>query len=285
MTRPKFIRSAFGKGRWLFLLTIILLLLSMFYEKQTAVSYFTKADVDDFQEVLHAKETRIGQVLDLLESKYKTTGSQEFFTDVPRSIYRLYREEGLAVFVYNKDSLCFWNDNSVPFPELTANIPESSVDQIGNSVFLKKEILFPGTDSLRFVGLILIKTEYPYENRFLHNSFQSAFPFTPAVRIRNSAPRFKNPVMGQGYPVYDKSGHYLFSIDLDSASRPKQVQMILCLIFYLLTFFVFLMFLRRFIRNAPHRLRNLLIVADRAGSVFHLLSDDPLPDPVRRFRP
>ena len=58
--------------------------------------------------------------------------------------------------------------------------------------------------------------------------------------------------------------------------------MVICLVFYLLTFFVFLMFLRRFIRNAPHRLHNLLVVlmAPVLYLVYYLLSSSRLPATV-----
>ena len=87
-------------------------------------------------------------------------------------------------------------------------------------------------------------------------------------RIRNSTPRFRNPVAGQGYPVYDISGNYLFSIDLNSASRSSEGRMITCLIFYLLTFFVFLVFIRHFIHNSPIRIRNYLVILVVPGLIF-----------------
>ncbi len=282
MILKRTIRSAFGTGRWLFLLMVILLMISMYFERRTAVSFYTKTDVEEFQKTLIRKENRLGDILDILGKEYRTPGEDELFTHVPEYIYNLYKAEGLAVFAYRKDSLSFWSDNSVPVPELADQIPENAVDQIGNSIFLKKERLLPGNDSLKLIGLVLIKTEYPYENRFLHNGYQSDFSFSPAVRIRNSAPRFKNPITGQGYPVYDASGNYIFSIDLDSANRSRETQMVICLVFYLLTFFVFLMFLRRFIRNAPHRLHNLLIVlmAPVLFLVYYLLSSSRLPATV-----
>ena len=282
MTHKKIIHSVFGKGRWLFLLMIILLLVSLLYEKRTEVSFYTKSDVEDFQKTLNQKEKRIGEVLDLLENDYCSPGSDGLFANVPSYIYRLYQDEGLAVFVYRDDSLCFWTDNSVPVPEIAENIPESTIDHLGNSIFLKKERILPVKDTLRFVGLVLIKTEYPYENRFLRNGFQSAFSFTSAVRIRNSMPRIKNPVPGQGYPVYDDSGQYLFSIDPDSANRSRETQMVLCLVLYLFTFFIFLMFIRQFIRNAPYRLRNYLtlITVPVLYFFYYLLAHYRLPSAV-----
>ena len=71
-----------------------------------------------------------------------------FSPSLPGNIYSLYKDEGLAVFVYRKDSLYFWSDNSVPVPGLAAKISESTIDQIGNSVFLKKERMLPDEDSL-----------------------------------------------------------------------------------------------------------------------------------------
>jgi len=239
---------------------VILLLFSLVYEKKTEVSFYTKGDVEAFQKTLQEKESRIEAILGLMEKESQSSGSDDLFSHIPPYIYNLYRDEGLAVFVYRKDSLYFWNDNSVPVPELAENFPGSTIDHIGNSVFLKKEQIIDGPDSLRFVGLVLIKTEYPYENRFLKNGFQSDFAFPQSVKIRNSMPRFQNPVPGQGYPVYDNSGQYLFSIDPDGVNRSRETQMMLCLFFYLMTFFIFLMFIRRFIRNAPVRWRNYLVL-------------------------
>ncbi len=260
MARNSSIRAFFGKGSWLFLLFILLLLTSMLYERETSVRFYTREDVEEFQEVLHRKENRVHQILNFMEQECNNPDRENLFANLPGYIFSLYKQEGLAVYVYHKDSLCFWSDNSVSVPELASAIPRSSVDRIGNAVFLKTDTLMKGEDSLRFVGLVLIKTEYPYENRFLHNGFQADFSLSPAVKIRNSMPRFKNPVPGQGYPVYSSSGEYLFSLDLDSATRSRQTQMVVCMLFYLITFFVFLWFLRRFIKNAPTNLRNILII-------------------------
>ena len=282
MIQNNIIRTVFGKGRWLSLIVILLLLASMYSEKKAAVNFYTKSDVKKFQKTLVAKEKRISEILDVLQEECKKPEVEGLFSDLPDYFFNLYKEEGLAVFVYRDDSLCFWNDNSVTLPQMAENIPQSTIDHIGNSIFLKIERKAETPDSMRFIGLVLIKNEYPYENRFLKNGFQDDFSFSPAVRIKNSTPRFKNPIPGQGYPVYDISGQYLFSIDLANANRPQVSQKVLCLILYLLTFFIFLLFLRRFIRNAPKMYRKYLVVllAPLLFFIYYLLVHFRIPPVV-----
>ena len=265
MRKNHVIRSVFGKGSWMFVLMAVFFLIALVYEKKTTVDFYTEEDIQSFQKTLITKEKRIEDILVLVQEKSRKGDRESLFAGLPSYVYDLYRKEGLAVYVYCGDSLCFWNDNSVPVPERTEDIPVSTIDQIGNSIFLKKEMTIAASDSLaadslHFVGLVLIKTIYPYENRFIHNGFQSDFSISSAVKIRNSAPRFRNPVPGQGFPVYDQSGQYLFSLDPDSAGKSRQPQIAVCLVLYLLTFFLFLLFFRRFIRNAPAGIRNYLII-------------------------
>ena len=81
MARNKIFRSATGKGRWLFLLMIIMLVISLFYQKKTAISYYTRADVEDFQRTLLTKEKHIGRILDMLEDESR---SEDLFAELAR---------------------------------------------------------------------------------------------------------------------------------------------------------------------------------------------------------
>ena len=137
MIQNNIIRTVFGKGRWLSLIVILLLLASMYSEKKAAVNFYTKSDVKKFQKTLVAKEKRISEILDVLQEECKKPGVEGLFSDLPDYFFNLYKEEGLAVFVYRDDSLCFWNDNSVTLPEWRKTFPSLPLIISGIPFFLK----------------------------------------------------------------------------------------------------------------------------------------------------
>ena len=75
----------------------------------------------------------------------------------------------------------FWTGNAVSVESLLTN--ESEKDGLvlaGNSWLLKRE---RKVGDCRLIGLILIKHEYQYENRFLRNDFQADFNVPEGTQI------------------------------------------------------------------------------------------------------
>ncbi len=106
------------------------------------------------------------------------------------SLYTIYKKKGkynsvqktedIFLFVYNNDTLNYWNSNQVPVP-LKANkaIQKSGIVKLKNGWYYADVIHDKQTT---FCGLFLIKHAYAYENAYLVNQFEASFnPSFPAT--------------------------------------------------------------------------------------------------------
>jgi signal transduction histidine kinase len=135
-------------------------------------NYTTKELVAVAEKRLHAKEDIAKSHLDLLSNALKDTKPSDLFVKYNGIISDLYKNEGIAVYVYSNDSLCYWSDNQ-PAVDLFAYTNETDLQLIkmrnGWYEYIKQE-----TDqklNYTLVALISIKPEYDFENRYLNNNF------------------------------------------------------------------------------------------------------------------
>src|ERR1044072_4595198 len=78
---------------------------------------------------LHEKEAIAKTNLDLLSDALSSFKPRELFVKYQGRIIDLYKNEGVAVYVYYHDSLCFWTDNQ-PAVDLNAYTNETNVQLI-----------------------------------------------------------------------------------------------------------------------------------------------------------
>ncbi len=187
-----------------------------------------------FQEDLYDKEFQLDDLLDNWEKKIVSFKEEEYFAALLEESINSISDEGLLLLVYRNDSLKFWSDNSLPvglyYDEWLFRDPAVF---LGNGWFLKKEKVFGET---KVVGLLLIKTAYSYQNKFLKNEFNKDFWLPSATTIfRNQDSRF---------PVYNSLGDYLFSLDFSDIPKYSATQQYLSLFCYLAGILLFLLSLR-----------------------------------------
>jgi signal transduction histidine kinase len=104
--------------------------------------------------------------------------------------------EWLSVFIYNQDSLIWWSDNNTA-PSINELKPGIRHYRNGWYHFTKKE-----TKGYTIAGLLKIKNQYPYQNRFLVNSFHPALcvPDQYLLSLQDGENRF--PVSGSSDELY-----------------------------------------------------------------------------------
>lgn len=205
-------------------------------------NYKTTEDLAHRAEVhLHQKETIAKEKLEQLGEFLKKNQTKELFAKYDAGITDLYKNEGIAIYAYNNDSLCYWSDNQ-PAIDLYAYSNESNVQLIkirnGWYEYIKQ------TDSLnnRFtaIALIAIKPEYDFENKYLFNNFSNWFYLPENTKLIF-------PVNYLKHAVKSKFGTPLFEIyRSDGLYRDKIINAYACFfaivacVLFLLTLFLFL---------------------------------------------
>jgi hypothetical protein len=236
---------------------IVFLALSVWLERESVARFYNEDETKEFQSTLQLKSAQTDQLIAKVLSEARIKKESEFFESFTYNYSDLY-SEGFAIIVYRNDSLIFWSDNNIPVPSLRNDFPIRDLVRIANSFFIKREVK---SGNLEVIGLILIKREYPYENRFLKNGFQEDFNLSPEVIIQ--------PKKGENRKndVYNSAGNFLFSLDYNIARKLNPVEKQLSVFMYCFIFILFLFFLRRVIHNAEGRLKKTIFL----GSVLLLI--------------
>ena len=210
-------------------------------------NYTTKELVAVAEKRLNAKEDIAKSHLDLLSNALKDTKPSDLFVKYNGIISDLYKNEGIAVYVYSNDSLCYWSDNQ-PAVDLFAYTNETDLQLIkmrnGWYEYIKQE-----TDqklNYTLVALISIKPEYDFENRYLNNNFSKWLQLPENTKLIT-------PINYLDHAVKSKFGPPLFEVYReDGLFKSKSSNTYACFI-YIIACILFLwslfLFLKAKIQN------------------------------------
>jgi two-component system, NtrC family, nitrogen regulation sensor histidine kinase NtrY len=203
--------------------------------------HYKEGDHRRLQKEIDRKIKRTDRIFERLKSN-------DWQLDTP-----LPKNTGIVFLVYRNDSLKYWSDNTFSFNTFNQNaLADKRFDFISNGWYIVKSYT---TDSVRAYGLILVKTQYPYENDFLINKFQ------PDLKLPASTELLTEPQPGS-YSIIDWEGIYLFSIKFNMDElRFSRLEKNLSPFLIFLTLFSFLIMLHRLIQSITRsKIRNAVIL-------------------------
>lgn len=239
-----------------------------FYENSPSRWHYSQ-----FEKILHEKEYELDRLLAETESYFDTLQEgHDLFSFFSPRFYRESQNDGLSVFYFQNGQLEFWTDNLIPMPLSVDLLPEGNVLSLGNSFYYGKRIRF-GNNTL--VGLILIKTENPYENRFLQNGFQEEFNISEDVKL------VLNPE--ENLPsILNKKGEFLFALDYSLSDNNLPLMRTLSIIGYFLFAVGLLLFIRIWLHKQKGRNKNLYVLLSMVVLIIlaRLLAELRLPSVI-----
>mgnify|MGYP001005751821 FL=1 len=189
-------------------------------------NYTTKELVAVAEQRLHAKEDIAKSHLDLISNALRETKPNDLFVKYNGIISDLFKNEGIAVYVYSNDSLCYWSDNQ-PAVDLFAYTNETDVQliKIRNGWY---EYIKQKTDeklNYTLVALISIKPEYDFENRYLNNKFSKWLQLPENTKLIT-------PINYLDHAVKSKFGPPLFEVYReDGLFKSKSSNTYVCFIY------------------------------------------------------
>lgn len=163
-------------------------------------------DTQKFREVLLQKEKNINVLLENSHNKIKLLPENKknnlFETFADLDITEI-KNKGFTLIVYIDDTLKFWTDNSMEFnKKFSESKLNNNVVKLNNAWYYIKILHDKKIDIL---GLILLRTDYSYENEYLINSFQSEFKIPSSIQLS------KVP-LSYSFDIQDINNQYLFSL-------------------------------------------------------------------------
>lgn len=195
----------------IFICGIFCALFSYFLSQRN--NYTTQELVNVAEIQLHQKETIAKTHLELVSQALKTIKPKELFAKYDAVVSDLYKNEGIAIYVYQQDSLRFWTDNQ-PAVDLFEYTNETNVQLIkirnGWYEFIKQKN--NPNDDYTLVALIAIKPEYDFENRYLNNNFSAWLKLPENTKLLTPVNYLNHAVKSQFGPplfeVYRNDGLY-----------------------------------------------------------------------------
>jgi signal transduction histidine kinase len=173
-------------------------------------SDYSGKDVQRFERTLHKKERYLKEEFKELESLFQTDSPTAVLDRLSLEYQELATDGGMYVFYYEGGRLKYWSDHTVPVAERWRPRMNRSFVSLRNAYYVS---IIQALDTGRLVGMIEVKTHYPFQNKFLVNEFQQDFRLDPEVNIEFFEANGSEP-------VYNEAGDYLFSLDFADAS-PK----------------------------------------------------------------
>ncbi len=206
--------------------------------------------ISDFEQILHKKEKQLNDEMLSLAKRAETQNYFQLFAEKPDHYNTLLERKGLALMIYENDTLKFWSDNSIAVENWMKEVClDTKMVKLHNGWF---EVMKPNSNASTtktIVGLILIKNEYPYQNKYLVNEFQKDFAVPAETKLIVNFPNATNQ-------VENLDQEYLFSLEFNSANNSIALHSYFALVFNLLGFFFVILFLKKTFLSLQTRIGN-----------------------------
>jgi two-component system, NtrC family, nitrogen regulation sensor histidine kinase NtrY len=187
------------------------LILGILFELNFFNLFETRDFAGHFNKTLHNKEQLADNVIVNIGERLELN-FDEWLMDESSAIGQMLMKNEIALLIYENDELVYWSDNRIVVEEDMLNSElERGMIQLGNSWFYSKKST---VSAFRFIELILIRSEYRYENQFLQNHYGIGFPadFNGSILF--------DEIEG-GQSVYNVSGEFLFSLSEHQPDNSK----------------------------------------------------------------
>lgn len=195
-----------------------------------------KKQASRFQNNLQKKETLLEKKLGELVNQTQHSNDYNSFTSL--GFGNLFAKEGMLFLVYENNELKFWSNNSIDaISELTTRRNyEASLQKLSNGWYLSKT---QKAGNKTYIGMLLIKNEYSFENKYLQNSFNNCLDVEDELEITPELT--KEPL-----EIKTKNGTYLLSVEKGKDLSHIDVHQVISILLFIAGLFFLLLFIYRF---------------------------------------
>ena len=202
------------------LFSILIALACEFFYKTSPV---TAINIENFQSQLSDKESKASKVIDDLQQIIIHSSNDSL-------IHFPFANDDISYFVFEKGNLIFWSNNNLDINSIEiANSFEWRYVLLPNAHCVSKLVEF---NSTKILAVILIKNNYPYQNKELQNNFAPDFETDKQVQLVLEHKTDK-------YAVFGSKNQYLFSLSDNQQPIYNENWSLVGLIGYGLAFLIF----------------------------------------------
>lgn len=174
---------------------------------------------ESIEKKLHQKERLADDYLrsyaNIAESEsYEKIFSEKFVKDK-----EALDKEGIAILIYENDSLKFWSNNSIAVENYFKQVClDDQIAKLKNGWFQVLKSNSKPLGSKVVIALIHIKSEFPYQNKYLHNEFAKDFGIKEGLLLSTKT---------EGAPIKNRKGQFLFSLVQKQNTEPSSSPLII----------------------------------------------------------
>lgn len=235
MKEKKHTRSLAARSRGMALLigALSFLVVGILSGKRFRDEGYNQKDARKFEKVLHKKERLLKDEFRELELLFAAGDTMDVLDRKSSKYQELATSQGISIFFYDHGELRYWSDHSVPVTSRWRPRFDLPFASLRNSDYVTVVEQLNGS---KLVGMIQIKTHFPFQNEILVNGFQPDFKLDKEVSIEL--------LESEGTePIYNEEGAYLFSLDFSESGLVhkgyRAIAMASLLLFILLLFAAF----------------------------------------------
>lgn len=230
---------SFLKKYYLLFFSVFAFLLAFFFHKFEGTTSVGGQYLEDFQKVIIEKEKFSNQFIDNFYSLPLDANFAEF-EQIRRDNNLWFKNEDITLFVFDNQELTYWSNNSfLPNFSSLKNL-QSQVFFSGNAWYL---VTHKSKENRDLFLLLLIKSQYPFENEYIKNEFQKDFTIDDAVEIYDEPCDY-------AYSILNSRGEFVLSLSYDKCYSNTVWSEILALLLCTIGFSLFLVFLSKFFNES-----------------------------------
>lgn len=196
-------------GLFLILASVLFLMAGIYAGSRYREQPFSDRDAGRFEKILHQKERLITEEFNVLVKLFDTDSPERVLNGRSSRYQELANRKGISIFYYEGGSLRYWSDHSIPLPSRWRIRLSRPYLSLRNADYVT--VSRPVEDGM-LIGLIEIRTHFPFQNDFLVNGYQRDFKLDQQVDI--SILEASGTVA-----IYNQNGAYLFSLDFSEANQ------------------------------------------------------------------
>ncbi len=214
-------------------------------------TYLENIDVKAFSEKLQTQRSDLKIQIEEFSKKIKEKGIDKFLPEAFGEYSKKLANSGLYLYVYKNQKLVFWSDNSFIIEDWQfLGDTLQPVAFVNNAWVVTEQKTI---NEIKLVGFVLIKNDFPVENKFLKDNFNPILNVTGDFNVSVAPQR-------SGFQIKDDKGNFLFSLMPKGGFHLTESHGWLPSLFYLLTFICLLFGIAKWIRLISLRNKNLMIL-------------------------
>ncbi|OFX89925.1 MAG: hypothetical protein A2W99_08830 [Bacteroidetes bacterium GWF2_33_16] len=229
---------------------IVFSILAYVFQQNLSVNPYEPESIDKFQQIINNRIEELDQYLNSASQKLDSLTASELMNSLPDFSGSDFENTGVILLGYKKDSLVFWTDNLIPVDNYSIDTGLfSKIVKLKDGWYIARNKVYK---DVRIFGLVHVKNEYSYENKFIKNTFRPEYNILPNTKIVLD--------QNQGAPIFNPEGEYLFSIVNYSKKIINLPNAYISSLFYLLAIISLLIFFWNGIKSIKSQLKKNIAV-------------------------